>query len=140
MGYFYMCSVHNRETNQRVRHPVFFNRYDLAIQFGYKEAKIITTYGIHFTSIFTPKTTVLNVKIFKIPFNQFVNLDPEMNYEYIIHDPLTMAVLLIQARWREIYNRRFVAAVIIKKNLRRAIANPNTQLCQNRLIREFNNM
>ena len=145
MEYFYMCSVHNRETNQRVRFPTFFNCYDLAIQFGMKEANIITTYGDNFTSIFTPKMTILNVQIFKIPFNQFACLDPEINYKYYmknhittVHDPLTTAILLVQKCWRKIYNRRFVAAVIIKRNIRRSIANPSTQLCRNRLMREFN--
>ena len=48
--------------------------------------------------------------------------------------------MIIQRKWRTIYNTRFAAAVIIRKRMKQAIANPYTQLCRNRLKREFNQM
>ena len=140
---FYMCLVYNSTTHSQVRLPIFFNCYYLAYKFAIKEARIITTYGNNFTSIFIPYTCILNVKIFKIPFNKHIHLICDQIYNQhiqTIYDPLTNAVLYIQKRWRIIYNRRLRAAIIIKKNLRKAIANPYTKLCQKRLLHEFNNI
>ena len=47
---------------------------------------------------------------------------------------------LIQNWWRKFYKKRIKSADIIKKAIREAIANPNTQLCKNRLLHEFHNM
>ena len=47
---------------------------------------------------------------------------------------------LIQKRWKSIYQNKVNCANIIKNTIRKAIANPYTQLCQNRLLHEFNNM
>jgi len=47
---------------------------------------------------------------------------------------------LVQQRWRKIYNVRVNSANFIKYHARQAIANPNTQLCQNRLHHEFHDM
>ena len=47
---------------------------------------------------------------------------------------------LVQRQWRKIYNVRVKSSNFIKYHVRRAIANPNTQLCQNRLHHEFYDM
>jgi hypothetical protein len=136
---FYMCLVYNSATHLQVKLPIFFNCYYLAYKFAIKEVKVIN----NFTTIFIPYTCILNVKIFKIPFNKHIHLICDQIYNQhiqTIYDPLTNAVLYIQKRWRIIYNRRLRAAIIIKKNLRKAIANPYTKLCQKRLLHEFNNM
>ena len=46
-------------------------------------------------------------------------------------------VTLVQKQWKMIYQNRVKCANIIKKTAREAIANPNTQLCKNRLLHEF---
>jgi hypothetical protein len=58
----------------------------------------------------------------------------------IVYDKKTAAAMKIQKMWRPIYNKRIVAAFIIKKRMRHAIADPSTQMCRNRLLREFNEM
>ena len=93
--------------------------------------------------IMTPKL-VIYFKIFKIDYGDHVWLYYRnqkrlmyQNHIETVYDPKTTAAMLIQKYWRLVYNRRFVAAVIIKRRLRQAIANPYTELCKRRLMREF---
>ena len=123
-----------------LRHiPIFFKNYDSALIFAYKEAIILPAQDWY------KKDTVFNIKIFQIPFGIPVSVrtddDDYMEfYVKTVYDPKTTKIMIIQKKWREIYNTRLVSAWIIKRHIRRAIANPKTQLCKNRLYREFNNM
>ena len=108
----------------------FFGTYSQAKKFAVKSAKIIENYWCYLTPEIPPKTFIFYVKIFKIPLEGEVVIET-------VYDIQTTAAMIIQRKWKPIYNRRFVAAVIIKKHARRAISNPYTQLCRNRLMREF---
>jgi len=66
--------------------------------------------------------------------------DEEQEITFYIRTINRNQVILIQNWWRKIYNNRIKNANIIKKAIREAIANPNTQLCKNRLLHEFNGM
>ena len=129
-----------------ISNPVFFPNYTGAKNYALKTARIF-----EFGTQWTPRRTyIAYVKIFELPFGMHVVIDDSdhdyghyemyQNHLETVYDPQTTAAMLIQKRWREIYNRRFVAAVIIKRELRKAIANPYTQLCKRRLVREFNEM
>ena len=130
--------------------PVFFPIYRLALDYATKKAVIMEEhrFALLNTEYFSPKC-VFYVKIFEIPFGYNIPIhhhkDAE-NYELYemcmktVYDRETTAVMIIQRKWRTIYNTRFAAAVIIRKRMKHAIANPYTQLCRNRLNREFNQM
>ena len=96
--------------------------------------------------IMSPKL-VIYFKIFKIDYGDHVWLYYRnqkrlmyQNHIETVYDPKTTAAMLIQKYWRLVYNRRFVAAVIIKRELRKAISNPYTELCKRRLMREFHEL
>ena len=96
--------------------------------------------------IMSPKL-VIYFKIFKIDYGDHVWLYYRnqkrlmyQNHIETVYDPKTTAAMLIQKYWRLVYNRRFVAAVIIKRELRKAISNPYTELCKRRLVREFHEL
>ena len=85
------------------------------------------------------------VHIFLIPFDEEACIDDSdhcvmENRIITVYEPLTAAAMVIQKWWKCIYQKRVDAANIIKEAVREAIANPNTQLCRNRLLREFNGM
>ena len=56
---------------------------------------------------------------------------------FVKHMCLNKSLIKIQQRWKEIYNKRVKSINLIKRKYKIAIANPYTQLCRNRLIREF---
>jgi len=142
--YMYMCLRFTQEGE--IRHlPTFFKNYESALFFAYKEAIILPSQPWYSDYGIPEKDTVFNIKIFQIPFGLAVSLttgdDDYMEfYVKTIYDPKTTKIMIIQKKWREIYNTRLVSAWIIKRHIRSAIANPKTQLCKNRLYREFNNM
>jgi hypothetical protein len=128
-----------------VGNPVFWPTYSMAKNFAVNTARIITNFWPEPTN---PRTYFIYVKIFEIPYGTHVvinenNLEDQWHYQMYqnhlenVYDSETTAAMIIQKRWRVIYNKRFVAAVIIKKKLRKAIANPYTELCRRRLLREF---
>ena len=121
----------------------FFQRYNQAKKYALKEAKIIENFRSSFRPEIPPRTFIFYIKIFKIPFGEQLDIHHYELYQQCIetvYDPKTTAAMIIQKIWKSIYNRRFVASVIIKKHVRKAISNPYTQLCKNRLIREFNQL
>ena len=112
--------------------PIFFKFYNQAKKYANKNA--IIKFNTHYI-----------VKIFKINFKYHVCLnaldaDFYENYIETVYDPKTTKVMLIQKRWRNIYQKRVDSANIIKEHFKIAIANPNTQLCKNRLLHEFYDM
>jgi len=118
--------------------PIFFYYYKQALKYAYKNAVIKSRGNLN-------PFIYYNVKIFKIPFKYHVCLNAYdanfyENHIKTVYDPKTTKVMLIQKRWRLIYQKRVDSANIIKDAVREAIANPNTQLCKNRLFHEFHNM
>ena len=133
----FMCLRYKSENSYTRDLPIFFTTYKQALMYAHKNAYIKSRNGVQFV--------FYKVKIFKIPFRSHVCLNEtdDAFYENLIetiYDPKTTKVMLIQKRWRTIYQKRVDAANIIKEAVREAIANPGTQLCINRLLHEFNEM
>lgn len=143
----YMCIQFDKTRgNHSIGHPVFWPSYSMAKNYAVRSARIFQWWS-EFTPDIPPRTYVMYVKIFKVPYGTPVVINEmyayyEMYQNHIetVYDTSTTAAMIIQKYWRVIYNERFVAAVIIKKHLRLAIANPYTELCRRRLLREFSEM
>jgi len=138
----YMCLRYeaNRGPNP-ISLPMFFRTYRDALVHAKEKAIIIENQNL---PQFPPSKRVFYVKIFKMPYGAYVIVDGynfnNQNHIDTVYDLKTTKCKIIQQWWRNIYNKRIVAAVIIKKHMRRAIVNPYTELCRRRLLREFNEM
>jgi len=144
----YMCLEFDKTRGRdSIGNPVFWPTYTSAKKYALKYARIFE-WSSQFTPDIPPRTHIMYVKIFELPFGTHVVIDDSdhtyahyemyQNHLETVYDPATTAAMIIQKRWRVIYNKRFVSAVIIKRELRKAIANPYTELCKRRLLREFN--
>jgi len=144
----FMCLKFDKNGKRdSVSHPLFFLSYNSAKKFAHSHAKIIENWTSPYLPDFPPQTFVFYYKIFQLPCGEHVVIDDsdpdyghyEMyeNHVESVYDPRTTAAMLIQKYWRVVYHKRFVAAVIIKRELRKAISNPYTELCKRRLMREF---
>ena len=139
----------NRQRDS-ISNPRFFPNYTSAKKYAIKNASILENWRPSLLPEFKERTFVFYYKIFELPFDQDVVIDDsdpdyphwEMyrNHVDTIYDPKTTAAMLIQKYWRIIYYKRFVAAVVIKRHLKFAIANPYTELCKRRLMREFHEL
>lgn len=138
----FMCLIYKQGRKLAISLPRFFINWNNALNYALNEAKLITIQP-HWSPFENGiKEIGISVKIFKIPFNTDVCVNDYGGENYIktVYDPKTTKVMLIQKQWRKIYNTRWVSAWIIKHHIRRAMANPNTQLCKNRLHHEFYDM
>ena len=131
-----------------VGNPIFFQTKIKATIYAKKQAQILESRWSSVMMKMMPRCEFY-LRIFEIPFETEVVVTHDVGYEnYELYDqcidtvygPHTTAAMIIQKRWRRIYNTRFASAAIIKKHLKRAISNPYTQLCRKRLLREFNEM
>jgi len=133
-------------TSSPIGCPSLFTTYNQALQHAREEAIITEPWYCENLDMIMPRCQ-WHVKIFEIPFGRDVyiqheNSDPH-NYDLYedcimtVYDTKTTAAMIIQRKWRTIYNTRFAAAAIIRKHIKRAIVNPSTPLCRNRLLREF---
>jgi len=145
--FLYMCMQFDKNRQRdSLGNPAFFPNYKSAKQFAIKNARIIEPMWLESIQM-SIKKMVFYYKIFELPYGQHVIIDDDdPNYGHYelyqshietVYDPVTTAAMLIQKCWRVVYHRRFVAAVIIKRELRKAIANPYTEICKRRLLREF---
>ena len=127
--------------------PVFFQTFEQALRHAKKDAIIIEPhwYRLLNTEHHSPGC-IFYVKIFEIPFGYHVPINNEFGFENYeleemciktIYNPPTCAAMVIQRKWRTIYNTRLASAAIIRKHMKLAIVNPYTQLGRNRLLREF---
>ena len=140
MSYLCVKFDKNRENYSGSHH--FFQTYSDALKFAKQLAIIVDRYD------WTKRTYIFYVKIFELPHYHYVIGDIDYyqgnydNHRHVVtvYDTKTIATIIIQKRWRIIYNRRVVAASLIKRQLKWAIANPYTELCKRRLLREFEEM
>jgi hypothetical protein len=51
-----------------------------------------------------------------------------------------LATLLIQKKYRKYLAKKIKAVILLQRAIKKAILNPRTELCQKRLLREFNEM
>ena len=150
----YICMTYekNNPENRATSSPVFWSTYCMAKNYAVKTATFIHSF-IHssYTPDIPPRNRVFFVKIFEIPYGENIavndwdtedieNLELYQYHIEDVYDSQTIAAFIIQKWWRKIYNKRLLAATIIKKRLRKAIANPYTELCRRRLLREFSEM
>jgi hypothetical protein len=140
----YMCVKFDKNRPEFSGGYIFFPTYSGALKFAKQIAITLDIYDSEKTSY------MFYVKIFKLPhYHRTVIDDGTIYYQgnyhnhilvRTVYDPKTTAANLIQKHWRVIYNRRVIAASLIKKQLKWAIANPYTELCKRRLLREFEEM
>ena len=138
----YMCLVVNIDHHEIDLGPVFFKTIYQARVFAYQHAKIRPFYYLYHESSIT-----LGVCIFKIPFGvevccNDISMDSDI-WEYFVRTILdyeTKAAKIIQRKYRLRYLKKIDAAIFIQEYYRRAMGDPYTQLCKNRLMREFNEM
>jgi hypothetical protein len=73
---------------------------------------------------------------------EFIDLKRYYSHYWIkrVRPRITVAIETIQARFRAYLKKRLDAVVFLQFALRKAIANPYTQLCRKRLMREFNEL
>ncbi len=144
----FMCYTYDfLRGNNPVSCPVFFQTFEQAKCRAIENAIIIEPhwYRLANTEYHSPGC-IFYVRIFEIPFGYHVPINTEFafeNYELdqmcieTVYNQPTRAAMVIQRKWRTIYNTRVSSAAIIRKHMKRAIVDPNTQLCRNRLCREF---
>jgi hypothetical protein len=149
----YICMTYekNNSENRATSSPIFWPTYCMAKRHANKTATIIHDFWSPYTPDIPLRNRVFFVKIFEIPFGENIavndwdtedleNLELYQYHVEDVYDSQTTAVFIIQKWWRKIYNKRLLAATIIKKRLCKAIANPYTELCRRRLLREFSEM
>jgi len=149
MTNYYKCFVEAYNPEDNLFYMIKFKdflTFNQAKAYGYKEIKK------NYTRLDTDDQ--INVNIFKIPFNHEFTYYNDDNFKdiydlikiysesgcFIEHICLNKSLIKIQRKWKEIYNKRIKSINLIKKHYKVAIANPYTQLCKNRLLREFNEM
>ena len=142
MDHMYMCLVVNIDHHEIDSLPVFFKNIYEARIYAYQHAKRRT-----FNYLYHQSSITLGVCIFKIPFGvevccNDISMDSDI-WEYFVRTILdyeTKAAKVIQRKYRLRYLKKIDAAIFIQEYYRRAIGDPYTQLCKNRLMREFNEM
>jgi len=151
MDHVYINLSYNPERDEFYNYSFHKTLYNARI-FATFEATVVNTYNAHsiWCSLSDLKyICVLSVCvfIFKIPVGRNIQLDDismESDiWEYYvetIYDRKTQAVKKIQRQFRIWSGLRNTAAWRIQTKFREAIANPYTQLCKNRLTREFKNL
>ena len=145
MAHFFMCLIINVDEQEIDSPPVFFKTIYEARVYGYSNAKRIQR--LNYSELHSEWNETLGVCIFKVPFGaglhcNDISMDSNI-WEYFIRtilDRETKAAKTIQRWYRNRYIDRVCSAVLIQTWYREAIANPYTQLCQNRLKREFREM
>ena len=80
-------------------------------------------------------------KVPKYTFDEFIdkNRPTTIRYAVVKHVKISCAEI-IQRQFRKYLKRKLDAAIFLQYHLRKAIANPYTELCRRRLLREFNEM
>ena len=146
---FFMCYKYDSlRGDAPISWPVFFKTYADAKNCAIKEAYISEPKWLDTIDFMLPRC-VFYMKIFEVQFGRDIVISHEEgyhNYELYdmcietVYDPETTASMLIQKKWRRVYHTRLAAAAIIRKHMRKAICNPYTQLCKNRLMREFHEL
>ena len=149
MEHVFINLSYNSERDEFYNYSFHKTMYQ-ARKFAIKEAKIINIYkaeSIWSTDLIYNGLLSVFVFIFKIPFGRNIQLDDisidSDIWDYYVDtviDRETQAVKTIQKQFRIWSGLRYYAASMIQYRFRQAIANPYTQLCKNRLIREFNEL
>ena len=107
-----------------------FTSYVQCKQFALENVKTISyDWYVFFGKDFLCRVNLFYVKIFK-----------EGKLFETVYDDVTLAAMKIQKAWRKRFTNRLIAAFVIRKHIKRALANPSTQMCKNRLLREFYEM
>ena len=139
-----MCLVVNIDEHSIDSSPVFFKTIYEARVYGYRHARRRLYMNV---SYLDEEYVTLGVCIFKVPFGAEVPCDDiSMDshiWDYFVRtilDRETKAAKTIQRKYRLRYLKKIDAAIFIQEYYRRAIGDPYTQLCKNRLMREFNEM
>ena len=145
MNYFYMCVTLN--SNPYDEYPVcsryFFSNIVEARQHAKKKATIVflafnREHYLYHNEIF--------VDIYKIPFGidtyigeDYDTICREFGDYYIdtYRDVKILAVKTIQKHYRIYFKKKMDSVLFLQYSLRKAIANPYTELCRRRLMREF---
>ena len=70
----------------------------------------------------------------------YQNKVEEVNFPIVVYHDKIRKAIFIQREFRKHLKRRLEAATVIQRHLRKSIANPYTELCRRRLLREFNEM
>jgi len=116
--------------NEPLTNPLFFMSYIECKQFARESVKTYPyDWHVYFGNDSRCRIDFFHVNIFK----------GEKLLE-TVYDDIILASMKIQKAWRKRFTNRLIAAFIIRKHIKRAIANPSTQMCKNRLLREFYEM
>ena len=136
-----MCLVIDVYNHEIASPPTFFKTIYEARVYGYSNAKRRPIYSEN------PDWLTLGVCIFKVPFGAGIHCnDISMDsniWNYFIRtilDRESKAAKTIQKCYHRRYLKKIYAAILIQEHYRKAIANPYTQLCRNRLMREFSEL
>ena len=135
MSSIYMCLSYNERYPILCSLPRFYIDYYSASIDGVQRSK-------------KTNETTFYVCIYKFPIGKAIPMfeppefDPELSEYHVktIRNSLARNLINIQRFYRIRFYIKTVAATLIQKVYREAIANPYKLLCKNRLNREFNEM
>jgi len=127
-----MCLVFNNYNRENISYPRFFQSIYAARIYAISHAKL------HYVDVLF---YINDARIYEIYFNEDFDLDSILNYPIeIYHSREVLAAKRIQKHFKIYTKRKLDAIIFLQYSLKRAIANPRTELCKKRLLREFHGM
>ena len=139
MSYVYWCILYEDFSLDTEGAYLFTSAYD-ALTFAYKT--LLRAYNPEVSIYKIPRT--LNMANANFQFEHF-DVDFEdyrfrIYTNHFISKEYKNAVKIIKKHYRKYYKRKLDAVIFLQYHLRKAIANPYTELCRRRLLREFMEM
>ena len=129
---FYMCLVFNNYNRENISYPRFFQSIFAARIYAISHAKLHNVEG-HFY--------INHARIYEINYDEDFDFDNMLNDHIEIYDSHEHnSAKRIQKYFKCYLKRKMDSIILLQYYLRKAIANPRTELCKKRLIREFNGM
>ena len=129
-----MCLIFNTLQYSPISFARFFGTIYQARLYATTHAKIHRFDG----NIFANYT-----RVYKVYYNEDFDIesyDYQNDYIEMYEDNRFVQLERIQYRYKQYHKRKMDAVILLQNCLKQAIANPRTELCKKRLIREFNGM
>ena len=129
---FYMCLVFNNYNLENISYPRFYQNIFEARVYAISHAKLHNVQGHLYIN---------HARIYEITYDEDFDFENMLNHHIETYDSHeVLAALIIQKKYKEYLKRKMDAIILLQYTLRKAIANPRTELCQKRLLREFDSM
>ena len=129
---FYMCLVFNNYNYENISYPRFYESLFAARIYATGHAKLHNVEG-HFY--------INHARIYEIKYDEDFDFDNMLNdHIEIYHSHEHNSAKRIQKHFKRHLKRKMDAIILLQYSLKKAISNPRTELCQKRLLREFNSM